>query len=155
MCPLTFITFTDFLIWNELHFPRFAQIRPGPHIPSAPVVSACAALHIRSSVATGVKGTYVDPTQRCAVSHLSGYFPLTLLTATVIPTSNHTEQFALTALSYPCLWDSLIPVFFPWKGLFIQFQWVWWRRQWHPTPVLLPGGSHGQRSLVGCSPWGC
>ena len=26
------------------------------------------------------------------------------------------------------------------------------RRQWHPTPVLLPGNSHGRRSLVGCSP---
>ena len=29
-----------------------------------------------------------------------------------------------------------------------------WRRQWHPTPVLLPGKFHGQRSLVGYSPWG-
>ena len=29
------------------------------------------------------------------------------------------------------------------------------RRQWHPTPVLLPGKSHGRRSLVGCSPRGC
>ena len=28
------------------------------------------------------------------------------------------------------------------------------RRQWHSTPVLLPGKSHGRRSLVGCSPWG-
>ena len=28
------------------------------------------------------------------------------------------------------------------------------RRQWHPTPVLLPGKSHGWRSLVGCCPWG-
>ena len=28
------------------------------------------------------------------------------------------------------------------------------RRQWHPTPVLLPGKSHGRRSLVGGSPWG-
>ena len=28
------------------------------------------------------------------------------------------------------------------------------RRQWHPTPVLLPGKSHGRRGLVGCSPWG-
>ena len=26
------------------------------------------------------------------------------------------------------------------------------RRQWYPTPVLLPGKSHGRRSLVGCSP---
>ena len=29
-----------------------------------------------------------------------------------------------------------------------------WRRQWQPTPVLLPGKSHGQRSLVGYSSWG-
>ena len=29
------------------------------------------------------------------------------------------------------------------------------RRQWQPTPVLLPGKSHGRRSRVGCSPWGC
>ena len=27
------------------------------------------------------------------------------------------------------------------------------RKQWHPTPVLLPGKSHGWKSLVGCSPW--
>ena len=30
-----------------------------------------------------------------------------------------------------------------------------WRRQWHSTPVLLPGKARGQRSLVGYSPWGC
>ena len=30
---------------------------------------------------------------------------------------------------------------------------ICWRRQWHPTPVLLSGKSHGRRSLVGCSPW--
>ena len=30
-----------------------------------------------------------------------------------------------------------------------------WGRRWHPTPVLLPGKSDGQRSLVGYSPWGC
>ena len=29
-----------------------------------------------------------------------------------------------------------------------------WRREWLPTPVFLPGESHGQRSLVGYSPWG-
>ena len=36
--------------------------------------------------------------------------------------------------------------------------WVWkipWRRKWQPTPVFLPGKSHGQRSLAGYSPWGC
>ena len=29
-----------------------------------------------------------------------------------------------------------------------------WSRKWQPTPIFLPGESHGQRSLVGCSPWG-
>ena len=39
--------------------------------------------------------------------------------------------------------------FNPWVGK------ISWRRKWHPTPVFLPGKSHGQRSLVGYSPWGC
>ena len=29
-----------------------------------------------------------------------------------------------------------------------------WRRKWQPTPVFSPGESHGQRNLVGYSPWG-
>ena len=36
----------------------------------------------------------------------------------------------------------------PWVGK------IPWRRTWQPTPVLLPEKSHGQRSLVGYSPWG-
>ena len=39
--------------------------------------------------------------------------------------------------------------FSPWVGT------IPWRRVWHPTPVFLPGESHGQRSLQGYSPWGC
>ena len=30
-----------------------------------------------------------------------------------------------------------------------------WRREWQPTPVFLPGESHGQRNLAGYNPWGC
>ena len=40
------------------------------------------------------------------------------------------------------------PGFDPWVGK------IPWRRKWHPTPVFLPGESHGGRSLVGYSPWG-
>ena len=47
---------------------------------------------------------------------------------------HHTESFTL----------------FPFKGFYAEPR----RRQWYPTPVLLPGKSHGRRSLVGCSPWG-
>ena len=39
-------------------------------------------------------------------------------------------------------------------GLSGQARGFFRRRQWHPTPVLLPGKSHGWGSLVGCSPWG-
>ena len=30
-----------------------------------------------------------------------------------------------------------------------------WMGKWYPTPIFLPGKSHGQRSLAGYSPWGC
>ena len=39
------------------------------------------------------------------------------------------------------------PRFNPWVGK------IPWRRKWQPTPVFLPGKSHGQRSLAGYSPW--
>ena len=41
---------------------------------------------------------------------------------------------------------------------FVLTSWVQkipWRREWLPTPVFLPGEFHGQRSLVGYSPWDC
>ena len=40
-------------------------------------------------------------------------------------------------------------------GVFFTTSAIWRRRRRHPTPVLLPGKSRGQGSLVGCSPWGC
>ena len=46
----------------------------------------------------------------------------------------------------------LIPCFKISWGYFRLEQWFTRRRQWHPTPVLLPGKSHGWRSLEGCSP---
>ena len=62
------------------------------------------------------------------------------------------------------------PVYSPWASLVASGKeatcqrrrgrfssWVWkntWRRKWQPTPVFLPGKSHGQRGLEGYSPWG-
>ena len=54
-------------------------------------------------------------------------------------------------------WDSLLLFLFAlcvgsiFYALIVS---IYWRKQWHPTPVLLPGKPHGRRSLVGCSPWG-
>ena len=39
-------------------------------------------------------------------------------------------------------------------GSILELGKIPWKREWEPTPVFLPGKSHGQRSLVGYSPWG-
>ena len=69
--------------------------------------------------------------------------------------SNMTECLS-TAYS---IWVSLVAqtVSLQYRGLKLD-PWVGkipWRRAWQPTPVFLPGESHGQRSLEGYSPWGC
>ena len=60
-------------------------------------------------------------------------------------------------LCFPFLFQLLIHICCPFLCLVLGLsvsRISWWRRQWHHTPVLLPGKSRGRRSLVGCSPWG-
>ena len=59
----------------------------------------------------------------------------------------HKSCVLCSQLPYVFWLDPLSPLTFK-----VIYWWVW--RQWHPTPVLLPGKSHGWRSLVGYSPWG-
>ena len=59
---------------------------------------------------------------------------------------------SITSLSYAKLHCFNVTIF---SGCIRCDYFIKWRRQWQPTPVLLPGKSHGQRSLVGCNPWGC
>ena len=54
----------------------------------------------------------------------------------------------------PALLKESLKIFFKTGLSFERSSKMVWRRQWQPTPVLLPGKSHGRRSLVGCSPWG-
>ena len=63
-------------------------------------------------------------------------------------TNGQTKSQSQVSTSTWC--TNLLSILFLWTG-----RAMYWRRQWHPTPVLLPGKSHGRRSLVGCSPWGC
>ena len=56
--------------------------------------------------------------------------------------------FYMVAQQVKCLPAMRRPGFHPWVGK------ITWRRKWQPIPVLLPRESHGQRSLVGYSPWG-
>ena len=68
------------------------------------------------------------------------------------PTQTHTHTQIVVyhpVLLYPAYCFSHLLIF-----IWCLLMSVCWRRQWHPTPVLLPGKSHGQRSQVGCSPWG-
>ena len=73
--------------------------------------------------------------------------PLPFLT---LHTNNHNPN---THTQWPCGKESAYQYrrcgFNPWVGK------IPWRTKWQPTPVFLPGASHGQRSLVGYSPGGC
>ena len=48
----------------------------------------------------------------------------------------------------------LLRVGHDWATLLSLFTFMHWRRKWQPTPVLLPGESQGQGSLMGCRLWG-
>ena len=66
---------------------------------------------------------------------------------------NHSAQSALVLPHWlPCCF-LIVPCPIPPKGFGTNHS-LCRRRQWHPTPILLPGKSHGRRSLVGCRPWG-
>ena len=60
-------------------------------------------------------------------------------------------QKSSALIKLPCAW--VLSCFSPFWSLPFYVLYPR-RRQWHPTPVLLPGKSQGRRSLVGCSPWG-
>ena len=85
--------------------------------------------------------------------HLVLYHPL-LLPSTV-PNIRVFSKESVLCIRWPKYWSfsfSISPS--SEYSRLISFRIDWRRRQWHPTPVLLPGKSHGRRSLVGCSPWG-
>ena len=84
------------------------------------------------------------------MNQLQVYVCLTIMNRTPHITSHHSSGLSQsTSFECPASYVKLALVFyFTYGNIHVQ------RRQWHPTPVLLPGKSHGQRSLVGCSPWG-
>ena len=99
----------------------------------------------------------------CLSSLLSGSLSILL----ALSQGRALEELSLPAILVPCpQLPALFPAgsrgsdgrvhlqcrrrgFDPWVGK------ISWRRKWYPSPVFLPGESHGQRSLVGCSTWGC
>ena len=78
-----------------------------------------------------------------------------------VGSSSKTDSIAAGLLNAGCLVERVNTIVLYWylnttvklsadKGVALYAR----RKQWHPTPVLLLGKSHGRRSLVGCSPWG-
>ena len=59
---------------------------------------------------------------------------------------HRTSLVAQMVKNLPTMWETWVN---PWVRK------IPWRRAWQPTPIFLPGESHGQRSLEGYRPWGC
>ena len=96
-----------------------------------------------------------SPQQIQASSSESGFNSFSAMGDKPVPYSTILDHWSVCLKYHFCLWAvrkgvdcSLISRYFPFSIAQLR------RRQWHPTPVLLPGKSHGRRSLVGCSPWG-
>ena len=106
---------------------------------------------------------------------IHGWFPLGLIGWVTFQSEGHLKVFFSTIQKHqifgaqPSFWSNchihIWPLEKPYVWTFGNKKWCLCfliscvglsrRRQWQPTPVLLPGKSHGRRSLVGCSPWGC
>ena len=89
----------------------------------------------------------VDCLLRTLISSLNGYQQKGGINRAGQLRAGATQQDSLN-LESVCLQCGR-PGFDPWVGK------IPWRRKWQSTPGLLPGKSHGQRSLVGYSLWGC
>ena len=63
------------------------------------------------------------------------------------PLAEKIGSLAQMVKNLPAIQD--LPGFDPWVRK------IFWRREWLPTPVFLPGKPHEQRSLADYSPWGC
>ena len=88
--------------------------------------------------------SYLNQTNTCDQNHATGWMAQgwVYLTSSqgcgFLGSSDDNESFSIVGDSVQSLgWE------------------ISWRRNWQPTPVFLPGGFHGQRSLVGYYPWGC
>ena len=100
---------------------------PGENISSKPHLSTCLTFH---------KDTLLDNPSK------------------VTPNTASCFTITLDSLVMRPLPHSLLPTHDSTASVNQCTQYILRRRQWHPTPVLLPGKSHGWRSLEGCSPWG-
>ena len=97
---------------------------------------------------------YISPGKgwwlRASLVRCSSFGPLMgLLWANFLPSLSSLWGFPGGASGKESTYQSRWCGFNPWV------QKMPWRRKWQPTPVFLPGGCHGQGSLVGCRPWGC
>ena len=89
--------------------------------------------------------------------NIQGWFPLGLTGLISLLSKRLSRVFSSTTVRKPSiLWHLaffMVQLSHPYMTTRKKSK-LWRRRQWHPTPVLLPGKFHGRRSLEGCSPWG-
>ena len=91
---------------------------------------------------------------QCLLPEISFYWELSYRTELL----SHLECFLnptdSCSISLPCKRSLFKESAWGSQGTFKIYLWLPWRRKWQSTTVLLPGKSHGQRRLVGYSPWG-
>ena len=77
-------------------------------------------------------------------------------TPVLLPGKSHGQRSLVGCSPFPKLQSILgsLKVGHDWATSLSLFTFMYWRRKWQPTPLFLPGESHGRWSLVGCRLWG-
>ena len=101
-----------------------------------------------------LKFHYPEISTYCNVSQLKHLWPQ-VISSYIMPFQNGHQPIHMINTA----WQNIGPAYLKGSGTTVSNRnndplLCFRRRQWHPTPVLLPGKPHGWRSLVGCSPWG-
>ena len=135
--------------WNRTNTNRETRYPPSPILPSIQPLThpprACLSVHL----------SLLPPI------HLP-FLPPSALYPSICPSICSSSVYISPSVCYPPVYPSIIhlsttyllsPSTYPAIANLASLLHFNWRRKWHPTPVLLPGKSHGQRSLVGYSPW--
>ena len=92
---------------------------------------------------------YLFPGATVTKCHTLGNLQICIHCLRILEARNLTSGFSRVGSLWGCEGEWVTGLY-----KFLVFGEIFWRRKWQPTPVLLPGKSHGWRSQVGYSPWG-
>src|SRR5574337_85568 len=139
------------LILDPVEDSEARMIRKGIFLPQEErMAETCPELYRRVGIGSNPSQSFKDHAAGCRLEVPEGLNEIAPLVQVTADPGRQRIGLSKKVVEERCAVPLVITEggFGPWVGM------IPWRRKWKPTPVFLPGKSHGQRTLVGYSPWG-